>query len=192
VGLIVVRHGRTAANAAGLLLGRRLDPGLDGEGRVQAQALARALDGAGRVISSPLRRARQTAAELGPPVEIDDRWVEIDYGDLDGTPLGDVPGELWSRWRADVEFSPPGGESLAQLGFRVREACDQLVDAAAADDVVVVTHVSPMKAAVAWALGVGDTVAWRMFVAPGSITRIAVGERGVSLHRFNDTAHLGP
>ena len=55
---------------------------------------------------------------------------------------------------------------------------------------VVVTHVSPIKAAVAWAMGVGDEVSWRMFVAPASVTRIAVGDRGPSLHGFNDVAHL--
>jgi broad specificity phosphatase PhoE len=54
----------------------------------------------------------------------------------------------------------------------------------------VVTHVSPLKAAVAWALGVPDDVAWRMFVAPASVTRIGLGERGPALHAFNVTTHL--
>jgi hypothetical protein len=53
-----------------------------------------------------------------------------------------------------------------------------------------VTHVSPIKAAVAWALGVGDEVAWRLFVAPASITRIAVSGARRSLHSFNEIAHL--
>jgi broad specificity phosphatase PhoE len=59
-------------------------------------------------------------------------------------------------------------------------------------DVVVVSHVSPIKAAAAWALGVGDEVAWRMYVAQASITRIGVGGPGglPSLRSFNETAHL--
>jgi broad specificity phosphatase PhoE len=56
--------------------------------------------------------------------------------------------------------------------------------------VVVVSHVSPIKAAVAWALGVGDEVTWRLFVAPASLTRIALGDRGPVLHTFNEVAHL--
>ena len=52
------------------------------------------------------------------------------------------------------------------------------------------THVSPIKAAVAWALGVGDEVAWRMCVAPASITRIGSGRTGPSLRSFNEIAHL--
>ena len=56
---------------------------------------------------------------------------------------------------------------------------------------VVVTHVSPLKAAVAWALDVGDAVTWRLFVAPASITRIAVrDDGGAVVHSFNELAHL--
>ena len=187
--LIVVRHGRTEANASGLLLGRRLDPGLDDLGRRQALALAGALPAA-RVISSPLRRTRETAEALGRPVEIDERWVELDYGDLDGTPLRDVPADVWSTWRADPTWTPPGGESLTALGERVGEACTSLADEAAHGDVIVVTHVSPVKAALAWALGVGDEISFRAFVAPGSITSIATNGARPSLHGFNACTHL--
>jgi broad specificity phosphatase PhoE len=74
--------------------------------------------------------------------------------------------------------------------MRVRAACDELAATAARQDIVVVTHVSPIKAALGWALGAGDEISWRCFVAPASITRIAVSPLGSSLHVFNDTAHL--
>ncbi len=188
--LIVVRHGRTDANASGLLLGRRLDPGLDALGERQARALADALPAGARVISSPLQRTRETAAALGRAVEIDDRWIELDYGDLDGTPLRDVPADVWAAWRADPSLAPGGGESLVDLGERVRAACADLAEEAAERDVVVVTHVSPVKAALAWALGVGDDVSWRAYVAPASITRIATAGPNPSLHSFNGCDHL--
>lgn len=188
--LIVVRHGRTAANASGLLLGRRLDPGLDDLGQRQAAAVAEVLAGAARIVSSPLRRARETAEAIGPPVTVDDRWAEVDYGVLDGTPMAEVGPEVWARWRSDLDHAPQGGESIRALGARIRPACEDLVAEAADHDVVVVSHVSPVKAAVAWALGVGDGVAWRMWCAPASITRIAVGPRGPSLHGYNDVSHL--
>jgi broad specificity phosphatase PhoE len=187
--LTLVRHGRTDANRAGLLLGR-LDVGLDATGAAQAAALAAALGPVDRVISSPLARARATAEALGAPVEVDQRWIELDYGELDGTPVRDVPPERWAAWRADLDWTPPGGESLAVLGERVRTACEDLADAARDGHVVVVSHVSPIKAAAAWAMGVGDEVTWRLFLAPASITRVAVGDRGPSLHGFNDIAHL--
>ena len=48
------------------------------------------------------------------------------------------------------------------------------------------THVSPIKAAVAWALRVGDLVAWRLFVGDGSVTRIGVERTGLVLRSFNE------
>lgn len=190
--LIVVRHGRTAHNASGLLLGR-LDPPLDELGRAQAAALAAEVGPIDRVISSPLLRTRETAEAFGHEVEIDERWIELDYGEYDGMPLGEVPPEIWARWRADVDFCPPGGETLRQLGVRVCAALDELAEEALVGEgaTVVVTHVSPVKAAVGWAVGAGDDISWRLWVAPASITRIGITHRGGVLHSFNETAHLG-
>jgi len=190
VKLFVVRHGRTAQNAAGRLLGRA-DPPLDELGERQAAALAAAIGPVDRVVSSPLLRTRQTAEAFGVEVEVDERLVELDYGDWDGRPVGAVSAEEWAQWRRDLEFAPPGGESLAALARRVREACTSLTEIAADDETVVaVTHVSPVKAALCWALGVHDAVVWRTFVAPASITRIAVRPTGPQLHSFNETGHL--
>ena len=186
--LIVVRHGRTQVNAEGRLLGRQ-DPPLDDLGRAQAAAVAPLVAGARRVVTSPLLRTRQTAEALGLPLTVDERFVELDYGALEGIPLAEVPASVWAQWRADLDWAPEGGESLRAVGARVRAACEDLVEEAAEHDVVVVTHVSPVKATVAWALDVDDDVTWRMFVAPASMTRIAVAPRR-SLHAFNVTAHL--
>ena len=187
--LYLVRHGRTAQNAARLLLGR-MDVPLDELGQRQASALGEVgvLASASRVVSSPLARARDTAAFIGPPVTVDDRWTEIDYGDFDGAELGAAT-ELWVGWDADLEYTPPGGESLADLGRRVRAACDDLWEEASVSDVVVVSHVSPIKAAVAWALGVGDEICWRTFLDTASVTVVGPGRKGPTLRSFNETAH---
>jgi broad specificity phosphatase PhoE len=190
--LIVARHGRTAANASGLLLGRH-DPPLDEVGAAQADAVARALGPVDRVVSSPLQRCRATAERIAGErleVEIDERWIELDYGDFDGRPFDDLPEGTWDRWRADVTFTPPGGESIAALGERVRAALEDLAPDAVSGSVVVVTHVSPVKAALAWALGVGDEIAWRAHVTPASVTRIRIDRGGPVLAGFNDCAHL--
>jgi broad specificity phosphatase PhoE len=187
--LHIVRHGRTAANASGLLLGRA-DPVLDDLGRAQATAVAACLPDVDRVIASPLARAQETAAAFGRPVETDDRWIELDYGEWDGQPIGDVPAEAWAAWRADIDFCPPGGERLSDLGRRVRAACADVVEAATSSNVVVVTHVSPVKAAVAWALGADDEATWRMYVAPASISRIDFRDTRSVLVSFNEVGHL--
>ncbi len=188
--LFLVRHGRTAENAARLLLGR-LDVALDHLGERQARSLGQvpALREATRVVTSPLKRALDTASAIGPPVTVDERWAEIDYGIYDGMELASAA-ELWEGWDRDLRYRPEGGESLAELGERVREACDDLWQEACDADVVVVSHVSPIKAAVAWALGVGDEICWRTFLDTASITVVGPGRsRRPTLRSFNDTAH---
>jgi broad specificity phosphatase PhoE len=187
--LLLVRHGRTDANAQGLLLGRA-DPPLSAEGRAQAAALATRIPEGARVVCSPLRRARETADAFGAPYEVDERWIELDYGELDELPLGDIPAEVWADWRSDPAFVPPGGESLVALGIRVRDACTELVDEVRDHDVAVVTHVSPIKAAIAWAIGAGDELSWRLHVEVASIARIAVDRWGASLRSFNERVEL--
>ena len=191
--LILVRHGQSEGNAAGLLLGR-IDSPLTEHGRDQARSLAGAVAGATRLIASPLERARDTAEALGTglPVEIDERWIEVDYGEYDGRRLGDVPADVWAAWRSDPTFTPPGGESMAEAGSRVRTACEELFadpdgDARGDGVVVVVSHVSPIKAAACWSLGLGDEGAWRLYLANASVTRITWGHGGPVLAGFNDT-----
>jgi broad specificity phosphatase PhoE len=182
--LLLVRHGETAPNVEGRLLGRA-DPPLTRRGEERTRAVAASLPRPDRVVSSPLRRAVETAGAFGADVEIDERWIELDYGEFDGHARAEVPAETWTRWRQDTSFAPPGGESLAALSARVCAACEELAPAAQSDVVVVVTHVSPIKAALAWALGVPVSIAWRTFVEDASVSRIDVGAAGPSVRWFN-------
>jgi probable phosphoglycerate mutase len=191
--LILVRHGESVANAQGLLLGRT-DAELTETGRVQAEAVTSLLPHpVVEVRSSPLARARHTAEllGLGPPVVVDDRWIEVDYGEYECQPLGGIPAEVWQRWQSDRDFRPAGGESLAEVDVRVGAACEELfasdgtVARRADGDVVVVSHVTPIKAAVAWALGTTDLY-WRLFLKTGSVTRIGWNRDAPILHGYNE------
>ncbi len=193
--LILVRHGESVANAQGLLLGRT-DAELTDAGRRQAAAARALLDRpALEVRSSPLVRARHTAEllALGPQVSVDERWIEVDYGEFECQPLGGIPAEVWRAWQADRDFRPAGGETLAEVDERIGRACDELFaeDGAGArrldGDVVVVSHVTPIKAAVAWALGTPDLY-WRLHLRTGSVTRIGWNRDAPILHGFNEVA----
>jgi len=92
---------------------------------------------------------------------------------------------MWAQWRADASFSPPGGESLEALAIRVDAACGALAPVAATSTVVVVTHVSPIKAAIAWALDVPVEISWRMYVEDASVSRIDFEPQGPVVRWFN-------
>ncbi len=195
--LVLVRHGESTGNAAGQLVGR-LDAPLTERGRSQAAFVGKVLTPPARIVTSPLARARASAEAIavatGRPLDavvVDERWVEADYGVLDGCELAAVPAEAWRRLRADPHYRPEGGESLAEVGARVRASLEELFaedgDGARGEaDVVVVSHVSPVKAAVCWALGLPDDGAWRMHLATASVTRIG-WSGGPVLHAFNET-----
>lgn len=192
--IVFARHGQTAPNRDGLVLGRA-DPELTDEGQRQADLLAAALAGEGvtAILTSPLLRARQTAepmgAACGVPVVVDERLIEIDWGAWEGRSTGTLKQSDVDRWKAD-KGSAPEGESLESLTERVVSFCREYLDGDSL--VVAVSHVSPIKAAAAWAMGVDGTVAWRMFLALASITRVGQGRSSPVLLSFNETGHLHP
>jgi alpha-ribazole phosphatase len=188
--LILIRHGRTALNATGRLQGR-IDEPLDDVGYLQAKAVAERVGPVDELIASPLLRAQQTADAFGVPYTLDERWIELAYGVYDGIPTSDVPSEVWRNWREDPNFEPAGGESLAHLDVRVRAACEELSERARDRSIAVVSHVSPIKAAVGWALGAGIEMSWRSHLSQASITRVDVRRNGPILITFNETPHEG-
>jgi probable phosphoglycerate mutase len=192
--ILFVRHGETEANRRRLALGRA-DPPLTERGNEQAEAVAHRLSslGVSAVYASPLLRARETAAKIamaaGVEMSVDDRLVELDYGEWDGRSFPDLPPEELRRWRDDPSFAPPGGESLRTVAERVAGFCTEHLEG---ETVVAVSHVSPIKCAVTWALGAGEELGWRMFLDLASITRISGRGGHASLVGFNDTSHLVP
>jgi len=189
--LILVRHGQTDANAAGLLLGRT-DPPLNDAGRAQAAAVAARVApyGPERIITSPLLRTVQTAevigAACGLTVAIEDRLVEVDYGEYDGLPFAELPSDLVHRWRTEADFAPPGGESLESVGVRMAVLGAEILADLGKAPVVAVSHVSPIKAAVCWALGLPDLASWRMRLDNATMTRLAPSPEGPVLLSFNE------
>jgi probable phosphoglycerate mutase len=192
--IALVRHGQTEANARRLLLGRA-DPPLSDVGRAQAGAVAGMLAGDEppiAVVSSPLRRARETAACIADVFSLDvdeePAVIEMDYGEWDERPLAEIPAEVWTGWRDDVDFAAPGGESLRAVQQRVSECMERLMPRAVDGTIVVVSHVSPIKAAALWALGLTDRpeLAWRLRLDLASVTRVAPGPLGPLLLSFNE------
>jgi probable phosphomutase (TIGR03848 family) len=179
--VILVRHGRSTANAAGILAGRAEGIGLDEVGRAQA---ARTADRLGAVplaslISSPLQRCRDTARMIVAgqngevPTSVDEAITECDYGTWQGRPIAELVREpLW----ATVQSRPseavfPGGESLAIMQQRAVAAIrrhDSEHDPASVW--VAVSHGDIIKSVLADALGMHLDSFQRIHVAPASVS----------------------
>lgn len=190
--IILIRHGQTTSNAQNLLVGRG-DPDLTERGELQARALAPYLDGVREVWVSPLTRARRTAALALPDIEpvVKETFIEVDYGNLDGQPLSVLSGEQWRAFESDHDVVFGGGESLAAVDERVHRELDALLlDTSSLlhrshEHLAIVSHVSPIKSATIWALGVAGLVTWRTRLSNGSITTIGTRSGVPSLVNFN-------
>jgi len=190
--ILFVRHGQSEANRDGLLVGH-LDVPLTSEGEDQAQELVGKLGTVVAAWSSPLERARRTG-ELAIPtatIEVDSAFIEMNYGELEGRPLKEVGATTWRTLQSDHEWRVPGGESMADVDARVHARLDALlaehteIVTSSQENIVIFSHVSPIKSAVAWALGIHGGAAWRMRLDNATVTAIgAVGGRP-SLLRYN-------
>ena len=175
--VILVRHGRTSANATGTLAGRTPGVRLDETGVGQARRTAERLVPVplAGVVSSPLERCKQTAREIlrarpedspGVPLSTDKGLVECDYGDWQGSLLKDLAKEpLWSTVQSQpsaVTF--PGGESMAAMQARVVGAVRRH------DAAVTASHGDLIKAVLADALGMHLDLFQRITVDPASVS----------------------
>lgn len=195
--VILLRHARSTANVAGVLAGRSTGVELDEKGAEQATALAERMSGVHvvRIVSSPLTRCRQTlapvAAALGLPVEIDERFAEVDYGTWTGRPLKDLAGEdLWRIVQARASAAVfPEGEGLAEVSARAVAAVAELV-AEGGGPVLVCSHGDVIKAILADALGMHLDSFQRINVNPASLSVVRYSSMRPMVDRINDTADL--
>ncbi|MBZ9752100.1 histidine phosphatase family protein [Deinococcus sp. HMF7604] len=164
--LTLVRHGRTAHNAAGRFQGWT-DVALDEQGHAQAQALAGRL--AAHVVrpthlyASDLSRTRQTAAplgeQLGLPVQTSPALREINIGTWEGRTLSELDALDPARFRAWPRVAAPQGESLEAVTGRARTFLDRLA-LTDTDHAVVVTHGVVITALLCDLLGWNFEEAW--------------------------------
>jgi len=181
--VILARHGRTAANATGVLAGRSKGVHLDDTGMAQARAAAERLTGLqlAAVVTSPLERCRETAKLLAPGLRAvsDRRLLECDYGEWTGLELRKLAREkLWSTVQAQPSGARfPGGESLPEMSARgvaaIRDR-DAAVEAETGSHSVwlAVSHGDVIKAILADALGMHLDAFQRIVVEPASLSVI--------------------
>ncbi|WP_341926971.1 histidine phosphatase family protein [Nocardioides psychrotolerans] len=185
--VILVRHGRTSANASGMLAGRLAGVKLDDHGRGQAERAGERIAPVplAAIVSSPLERCRQTAKILSaahtaaPPITTERGIIECDYGEWQGRPLRELAKEkLWSVVQTQPSAAAfPGGESLPTMQSRAVEAVrrhDAAVEEAhgASAVWVAVSHGDIIKSVLADALGMHLDLFQRIHVDPASISII--------------------
>ena len=198
--LLLLRHGQTALSIENRYSGRG-NPPLTDLGRDQAERSARMVAGKGgiaAVVSSPLGRAldtaRASARALGLEVEVHDGLIETDFGAWEGATFREAAErypDLHRRWLADASVLPPDGESFEQVRERIEAVRDDLVERYAGSNVLVVSHVTPIKTLLQIALGVGPSLLYRLHLDLASLSIAEFfPDGGAGVRLVNSTAHL--
>lgn len=189
--VILARHGRTAANATGVLAGRTPGIRLDEVGTEQARRAAERISGLqlAAAFTSPLERCKETSALLlagtGLRAKVERGLNECDYGDWAGRKMKDlVKQDLWKVIQASpssVTF--PGGEAMATMSARAVAAVrsrDTEVGAEHGHGAVwlAVAHGDIIKAVLADALGMHLDAFQRIVVDPASLSVVRYTRSG--------------
>ncbi|MFD9218031.1 histidine phosphatase family protein [Streptomyces sp. NPDC059544] len=202
--LILVRHGRSTANTAGVLAGWTPGVALDERGTAQAAALPARLAGLtlAAAVTSPLQRCRETLQPLldarpGLPLHSDERIGECHYGEWSGRKLRELAGEplmeVVQRHPSAAAF--PGGESMRAMQGRAVDAVrdwNTRIEEEHGEDAVYVmcSHGDIIKSLVADALGMHLDLFQRIHVEPCSVTAIRYTRLRPFLLRLGDTGDL--
>ena len=184
--VVLVRHGRTASNATGVLAGWSPGIFLDDEGEAQVERVAHAMSSVelNALITSPLDRTQQTAEAIlagqrasgyQPGFHVEPRVGECHYGEWTGRPLEELASDpLWAAVQAhpsSVTFPGDAGESMAQMQLRATSAIRDWNATLGADALYcVVSHGDVIKAILADALGMHLDHFQRIQVDPASIS----------------------
>ena len=158
-----MRHGQADNNVNRVLVGRHIESHLTEKGRIQVKETAKLLKSMSisKIYSSPVTRAIETTEivgeELGLDYEIDDRLYEIDLGRLAGTNYDEVLNKYGNLFLSfymgdDSVLSNHGVESFTAVKSRVRDLLDQIMARHNKQNVLLVTHLDPIKAAISYIL----------------------------------------
>ncbi len=193
--LFLVRHAEAVGTREGQLIGRS-DPPLTPRGRRQAERIAQRMARLpiGQVISSPLRRALATARRIARvhrlSVVIRPELAELDFGEWEGRSWRTfAPRErrLHRAWLADPwSESPPGGESLRSLWFRVGKFWRELRSTQSDGATVVVGHGGSLRVLLCVALELPRDALTRFAMSPGAISCLGWDSDHAWLIRLND------
>lgn len=198
--LLLVRHGQTALSVDRRYSGRG-NPQLTALGVQQADRMAHRIaskGGIAAIVSSPLSRARATAdaiaRRVGLLVHEVEGFTETDFGRWEGLTFleaSERDPELHRAWMSDTSVAPPGGESFDAVTERVRTATDEVVSQYGPGNVVVVSHVTPIKTVLRHALDVGPSILFRLHLDLASLSMAEFyADGGSSVRLVNDTNHL--
>ena len=193
--VIFLRHGQAKNNTDRILAGRTEGIPLTETGIKQAKHTAELLEhmNISAIYSSPIQRAKHTAEIAGQhnsvDVTIDDRLIELDMGKFTGMPYDAIFNSLGNVfmkfYNGELEIAHNGVETFSQVKNRVLGLVDEIIENHPDENVVLVTHMDPIKAMLSTIVDLSPTNLFELIIANASLNIFREKEKKFSISGLN-------
>ena len=193
--IIFLRHGQAKNNTERILAGRTPGVPLTEKGIDQAEKAAKFLEdmNISAIYSSPIQRAKNTAEIVGKhnsvDVKIDDRLIELDMGKFTGVPYDEIfssHGNVFMKfYRGELEIAHNGVETFADVKKRVLGIVDHVIENHPDENVVLVTHMDPIKAMLSTVVSLSPENLFELIIANASLNIFREYKRKFSISGIN-------
>ena len=193
--IIFLRHGQALNNTERILAGRTPGVPLTEKGIDQAEKAAKFLEdmNISAIYSSPIERAKDTANIVGThnsvDVKIDDRLIELDMGKFTGVPYDEIfssHGNVFMKfYKGELEIAHNGVETFSDVKKRVLGMVDHVIENHPDENVVLVTHMDPIKAMLSTVVSLSPENLFELIIANASLNIFREYNRKFSISGIN-------
>jgi len=193
--IIFLRHGQAKNNTDRILAGRTEGIPLTETGIKQAEHTAEFLQhmNISAVYSSPIQRAKHTAEIVGKhnslDVTIDERLIELDMGKFTGMPYDEIfnsHGNVFMKfYNGELEIAHNGVETFSDVKKRVLGIVNHVIENHPDENVVLVTHMDPIKAMLSTIVNLSATNLFELIIANASLNIFREKEQKFSISGLN-------
>ena len=193
--LIFLRHGQAKNNTERILAGRTEGVPLTETGIKQSEHTAELLKhmNISAIYSSPIERAKHTAEIAGKhnslDVTIDDRLNELDMGKFTGMPYDEIfksHGNVFMKfYNGELEIAHNGVETFPDVKKRILGIVDYVIEKHPDENVLLVTHMDPIKAMLSTIVDLSPTNLFELIIANASLNIFREKDRKYSLSGLN-------
>ncbi len=193
--IIFLRHGQAKNNIERVLAGRTEGVPLTEQGIQQAQNIAKFVEkmNVSKIYSSPIQRAKQTAEIVAKhnslDLSFDDRLIELDMGKFTGMKYDEIfntHGNVFMKfYSGDVEIAHNGVETFAEVKKRVLSIVDLCLNEHQDQNVLLVTHMDPIKAMLSTVMELKPESLFELIIANASLNVFRELGGNISLKALN-------
>ena len=193
--IIFLRHGQAENNTKRILAGRTEGIPLTKIGIEQAEQIGKYLKpiGISAIYSSPIERANNTAKIVAESnsidYKLDERLTELDMGKFTRMPYDEIfakHGNVFLKFYSDDPIiSEHNVETFPHVQKRVMDMLDYTIKKHDQENVLLVTHMDPIKSVIAKVIDLKPLSLFELIIANCSLTIIKHHDEKLSLSAIN-------